>query len=93
MLKEQLPSAAKSQVDPILFEVVRNALVEVTEEMSASIQRAAYSTNVKTRLDYSCGFVDSRGRIIAQAFCQPAHLVTIGRLVPRAVAERRGLLH
>ena len=67
--------------------MVRNALVEVTEEMSASIQRAAYSTNVKTRLDYSCGFVDSRGRIVAQAFCQPAHLVTIGRLVPRAVAE------
>ncbi len=25
--------------------------------------------------------------MVAQAFCQPAHLVTIGRLVPRAVAE------
>ncbi len=73
--------------DPVLFEVLRNALVEVTEEMSVSIQRTAYSTNVKTRLDYSCAFVDARGRMVAQAFCQPAHLVTAGRIVPRAVAE------
>ncbi len=75
------------QLDPILFEVIRNALVEATEEMSVSLQRTAYSTNIKTRLDYSCAFVDAQGRMVAQAFCQPAHLVTIGRLVPRAVAE------
>ncbi|MDE0294653.1 MAG: hydantoinase B/oxoprolinase family protein [Bryobacterales bacterium] len=73
--------------DTILFEVIRNALVEATEEMSVSLQRTAYSTNIKTRLDYSCAFVDAQGRMVAQAFCQPAHLVTIGRLVPRAVAE------
>jgi N-methylhydantoinase B len=76
-----------SAADPILFEVIRNALVEATEEMSLSLQRTAYSTNIKTRLDYSCGFVDAAGRMVAQAFCQPAHLVTIGRIVPRAVAE------
>ena len=75
------------KVDPILFEVIRNALVEVTEEMSVSIQRTAFSTNVKTRLDYSCAFVDAQGRMVAQAFCQPAHLVTIGRLIPRSVQE------
>ena len=74
-------------MDPILLEVLRNALVEVAEEMSVSIQRTAFSTNVKTRLDYSCAFVDAKGRMVAQAFCQPAHLVTIGRIVPRAVAE------
>ncbi|MDE0163957.1 MAG: hydantoinase B/oxoprolinase family protein [Bryobacterales bacterium] len=79
--------ASESDVDPILFEVIRNALVEATEEMSVSLQRTAYSTNIKTRLDYSCAFVDAQGRMVAQAFCQPAHLVTIGRLVPRAVAE------
>ena len=78
---------SESSVDPILFEVIRNALVEATEEMSVSLQRSAYSTNIKTRLDYSCAFVDAQGRMVAQAFCQPAHLVTIGRIVPRAVAE------
>ena len=81
------PLDTERSVDPILFEVIRNALVEATEEMSVSLQRTAFSTNVKTRLDYSCAFVDAQGRMIAQAFCQPAHLVTIGRLVPRAVTE------
>jgi N-methylhydantoinase B len=79
--------SAASGIDPILFEVIRNALTEAAEEMSASLQRTAYSTNVKTRLDYSSAFVDARGRMVAQAFCQPAHLVTIGRIVPRAMAE------
>ena len=83
----QPESRTGGAVDPVLFEVIRNALVEATEEMSVTLQRTAYSTNIKTRLDYSCAFVDAEGRMIAQAFCQPAHLVTIGRLVPRAVAE------
>ncbi len=82
-----MSSDSSRRFDPILFEVIRNALVEATEEMSVSIQRSAYSTNVKTRLDYSCAFVDAAGRMVAQAFCQPAHLGTVGRLVPRAVAE------
>ena len=82
-----VPGNIERSVDPIRFEVIRNALVEVTEEMSVSLQRTAFSTNVKTRLDYSSAFVDADGRMVAQAFCQPAHLITIGRLVPRAVGE------
>ena len=84
---QSVSNDADRRVDPILFEVIRNALVEVTEEMSVSLQRTAFSTNVKTRLDYSSAFVDADGRMVAQAFCQPAHLITIGRLVPRAVGE------
>ena len=79
--------SAKPSFDPILFEVIRNALLEATEEMSVALQRTAFSTNIKTRLDYSCAFVDAAGRMVAQSFGQPAHLVTAGRLVPRAVAE------
>ncbi|HXN22804.1 MAG TPA: hydantoinase B/oxoprolinase family protein [Candidatus Dormibacteraeota bacterium] len=79
--------AAAQSLNPILFEVIRNALSEATEEMSVCLQRTAYSTNIKTRLDFSSAYVDARGRMVAQAFCQPAHLVTIGRIVPRAVAE------
>ena len=75
------------QFDPILFEVIRNSLVEATEEMSVCLRRTAYSTNIKTRHDYSCAFVDAQGRMVAQAFCEPSHLVTIGRIVPRAVTE------
>ena len=52
--------------DPIKFEVVRNAFVFATEEMAATLRRSAYSTNVKTRADFSCGLFDRELRTIAQ---------------------------
>ena len=56
-----------AQIDPIRFEVVRNALVEATEEMASALRRSAYSTNIKTRQDFSCAFFDRRLRTVAQA--------------------------
>ena len=41
-------------IDPVRFEVIRNALIAITEEMGATLRRAAYSANVKTRGDFSC---------------------------------------
>ncbi len=63
-----------AEVDPIQFEVVRNALVEATEEMAIALRRGAYSTNIKTRLDFSCAFFDRELQTVAQAFAQPSHL-------------------
>ena len=65
--------------------MVRNALVEATEEMAVALRRSAYSTNVKTRQDFSCAFFDRDLRVIAQAFTQPVHLGSMVELVPRAV--------
>jgi len=55
--------------------------------MSVALQRAAYSTNIKTRRDHSCAVVDPRGRIVAQSFSQPAHLGTLAHFVPRILAD------
>jgi N-methylhydantoinase B len=72
-------------VDPIKFEVIRNALVEATEEMAVALRCSAYSTNVKTRQDFSCAFFDRDLKVVAQAFTQPVHLGSMVELVPRAV--------
>src|SRR5207302_406897 len=72
-------------MDPIKFEVIRNALLEATEEMAITLRRSAYSTNIKTRADFSCAFFDHRLRAVAQAFAQPNHLGSFTELVPRAV--------
>ena len=39
-------------MDPITFEVMKNALLNATEEMAYTIRRTAYSTNIKTRADF-----------------------------------------
>ena len=71
--------------DPITFEVVRHALTEATEEMAVALRRSAYSTNIKTRADFSCAFFDRDLNVVAQAFCQAVHLGSLVHLVPIAV--------
>jgi N-methylhydantoinase B len=75
------------KVDPIKFEVIRNGLLEATEEMAAALRRSAYSTNIKTRCDFSCCFFDRGLRPIAQAFTQPNHLGSMVETVRQAVLE------
>jgi N-methylhydantoinase B len=85
---------AAPALDPIRFEVIRNALLAATDEMAATLRRSAYSTNIKTRADFSCSFFDTQLRVIAQAFAQPVHLGTLVTLVPWAIrtfgADRLG---
>jgi len=77
--------ASSFRLDPIRFEVIRNALLEATEEMSVSLRRSAYSTNIKTRNDFSCALFDRRLRAVAQAFNQPNHLGSLVHSVPSVV--------
>jgi len=73
------------QVDPIKFEVIRNALVEATEEMAIALRRSAYSTNIKTRADFSCAFFDRNLQLVAQASGQPVHLGSLFVSVPTVI--------
>ena len=72
-------------IDPITFEVIRNALVAATDEMVLALKRSAYSTNIKTRSDFSCAFFDAELQPIAQGFSQPVHLGSMVEQVPKAV--------
>jgi N-methylhydantoinase B len=80
-------TSASQRIDPIQFEVVRSALTQVAEEMAAALRRSAYSTNVKTRQDFSCAFFDRDCRPISQAFTQPVHLGSFVELIPTSVAQ------
>jgi len=60
--------------DPIQVEVWRHMLAEIAEEMGGTLQRTAYSPNIKERLDHSCAVFDSEGRLLAQAAHIPVHL-------------------
>ena len=81
-------------IDPISFEVIRNALVAATDEMVLALKRSAYSTNIKTRSDFSAAFFDAELRAVAQGFAQPVHLGSMVEQVPRTIlgygADRLG---
>src|ERR1700761_6894098 len=78
---------AHQNLDAISFEVIRNALVAATDEMVIALRRSAYSTNIKTRSDFSCAFFDAQLRVVAQGFTQPVHLGSMAEQIPRAVRD------
>jgi N-methylhydantoinase B len=76
-----------TDLDPVTFEVLRHALLAIVEEMGATLRRAAYSTNIKTRGDFSCALFDRHGRVVAQAFAQPSHLGSLTHIIPHAARK------
>ena len=80
-------TAAALKMDPIRFEVMRSAFEAAADEMGAALRKAAYSTNIKTRSDFSCALFDSKLRIIAQSFSQPVHLASMSRMVPNTIRQ------
>jgi N-methylhydantoinase B len=79
-------------VDPITTEVIRSALVYASEEMGIAVRNAAYSPNIKERLDHSCALFDRHGRLIAQAEHIPVHLGSLpwGLRTTLAALRQRG---
>jgi len=61
-------------IDPIRLEVIRNALVAASEEMSITIWRTSRSTVVREILDFSTAVFDAEGNNIAQSARIPVHL-------------------
>ena len=60
--------------DPVTTELIRSALQYAAEEMGLAVRNAAYSPNIKERLDHSCAIFDAQGRLAAQAEHIPVHL-------------------
>ena len=67
-------SRAAIDADPVTTEVIKSSLIYASEEMGIAVRNAAYSPNIKERLDHSCAIFDRTGRLIAQAEHIPVHL-------------------
>jgi N-methylhydantoinase B len=56
----------RAALDPITFEVVKNALSSTADEMALIIMRSAYSPVVRDSMDYSTALCDRHGQVVAQ---------------------------
>ena len=75
-------------IDAISLEVMNNALMSISEEMSAALIRTAYSTNIKDRRDCSCAIYMADGQVVAQSEVgTPLHLGVMPAVV-RTVLKR-----
>lgn len=81
-----------TSLDPFEFELFRNALMSVADEMALTVHRTTYSTVLRDNLDYSTGFFDERGRMVAQGFSLPAHLGSMPSALAAVLARFRGAI-
>jgi N-methylhydantoinase B len=63
--------------DAISFELFKNAVFSITDEMALTVFRTTYSGVLKDNMDYSTGFADADGKLAAQGLTLPSHLGSV----------------
>ena len=76
--------------DPIKFELFKNAIFAIADEMALTIFRTTYSGVLKDNMDYSTAFCDAEGKLVAQGLTLPGHLGSIPTALDAVVAKYRG---
>ena len=79
--------------DPATFEIVKNSLYKIAEEMRVVLAKTAYSPLLKSAGDYSCGVFDTRGEMVAQGPDLPIHLGSMPDAVRAVVAAFASDVH
>lgn len=80
-------------MNPVELSIFANRMNAVCDEMGAVLQRAAFSPNIRDRLDFSCAVFDTQGELCAQAAHIPVHLGSMAyamRDIVRAIEWREG---
>ena len=77
-------------IDPITFEVVRNGLDLLVDEMALTVMRTAHSGIVKDAMDYSTAFCDRHGRVVAQGLTILMHLGAFPDAVASILSKYEG---
>ena len=84
---------ASPKPDPAIFEIVKNSLYKIAEEMRVVLAKTAYSPILKSAGDYSCGVFDARGEMVAQGPDLPIHLGSMPDAVRAVVAAFASDVH
>ena len=79
--------------DPASFEIVKNGLYKIAEEMRVVLAKTAYSPLLKSAGDYSCGIFNARGEMVAQGPDLPIHLGSMPDAVRAVVARFASDVH
>ena len=63
--------------DPFGFELFRNAIFAIADEMALTVCRTTYSGVLRDIMDFSTALTDGEGRLIAQGLTLPGHLGSV----------------
>src|SRR5438067_8536506 len=79
--------------DPIEFELFKNALFGVADEMALTVFRTTYSGVLKDNMDYSTAMFDGEGVLVAQGLTLPGHLGSMPTAIAAVKTAFAGSVH
>ncbi|MES9994098.1 MAG: hydantoinase B/oxoprolinase family protein [Candidatus Thiodiazotropha sp.] len=74
-------------MNAIELSIFASRLEAVCDEMGAVLRNAAFSPNIRDRLDFSCAVFDAEGELCAQAAHIPVHLGSMAYAMAEIVAK------
>lgn len=80
---------AQATADPVLFELFKNAILAIADEMALTVVRTTYSGVLRDNMDFATAFCDAEGRLVAQGLTLPGHLGSVPTAL-KAVRDRYG---
>ncbi len=86
-LREDKGGRRVIQVNPVELNLFANRLAAICDEMGAVLRNAAFSPNIRDRLDFSCAVFDAAGDLCAQASHIPVHLGSMAYAMRRIVSR------
>ena len=79
----------REATDPFTFELFKNAMFSIADEMALTICRTTYSSVLRDNMDFSTAFADAQGKLVAQGLTLPGHLGSIPTALD-TIVERFG---
>lgn len=81
---------ARTAVDPVVTEIVRNGLIAATEEMKTNLMRTAYNMIIYEALDFTVGLFDAEGNTISIGLGLPMFIRGMSETVKAKIAHFKG---
>lgn len=80
----------RSDIDPLILEIVRNSFSMAADEMALILMRSAHSMIVRDSMDYSTAVCDRHGQIVGQGLTTPMHLGSFYDAMQQLIRQYEG---
>ena len=80
----------RSDLDPILLEVLRNSFESSADQMALILMRTAHSPIVRDAMDFSTAICDASGQNLAQGLTTPMHLGSFYDAMRHLIGQYQG---
>ena len=67
----------KEEADPVLFEIFKNSMHSIADEMALTVVRTSYSGVLRDNMDFATAFCDEEGTLVAQGLTLPGLLGSV----------------